>query len=867
MSAPDISPAPLQVRGVLTFGVTARGLKVAPACLDVFARIVAALPGAVIRFIGEVAVDWPFRRDILARMAAQGVDADRVFFEGFVPHADYLVWFAGVDVVLDSFPANGGLSLLDPLWMGVPVVTLAGDWAGARQGASLLDSLGLGEWVAETEDAFVARALTLGRDADGLVTHRQTLRARMRGSPLVDGRRVAAQIETFCAQIKGRHAAELRDRLRPITLPVEHEGTAPELSVILVLSKKAGPSRPALQALADQRGVGFETIVVDDGSADHGLDLLAGLDGAHTIRNSVAQGALLAARQGVACARGKYLVFLSSEAILQKGALEAALARLHAEPRIGALGGRVVRADGTLFEAGNAVFRDGSVGAIGQGDDAFGHAAQAARAVDWVSGAFLATPAAVWHLLGGFDESFAAVNGEDADYCLRAWQAGYRVVYEPTVVLQLSRRGAAADEHASECGEHKRALLYHRHAAELGAHPAPHVVSLDRDRWCSPEDCPRRPRVLFIDDEVPHMVKGGGLPRARLMLQALRDWPVTLLPLWGLQEHWHAIYASLPRSVEVALGYGLEGLEAFLERRRGVYDVLLVSRPPNLRALASLRARRPELFAGMRLVYDAEALYALRDIRKAAVQGRPMTRAAARARVDAEVALADGASTVLVVSQRDARHFKAAGHHPRILSHGTLLRRGAPGLSGRSGLLFVGALHPDTPNEDGLLWFIREVLPLLRESMAVPPTLSVVGVCLSDAIAALANDTVHILGPQQALEPHYDAARVFIAPVRFAGGVPAKVIEAAAAGIPTVASALLVRQLGWQDGVDIIGARDAHAFAESIHRLYHDDTAWLRQQQAAWARCASSYDPGMFGETLRSVLAQGPAPRDFAMGR
>jgi glycosyltransferase involved in cell wall biosynthesis len=242
------------------------------------------------------------------------------------------------------------------------------------------------------------------------------------------------------------------------------------------------------------------------------------------------------------------------------------------------------------------------------------------------------------------------------------------------------------------------------------------------------------------------------------------------------------------------------------------------------------------------------------------VQGRPLAREARRARVETEVALAESASDVLVVSERDANHFRAAGHRTHILSHGIAPRRSAPGPAGRNGLLFVGSLHPGTPNEDGLLWFLREVMPLLRE-LRPAPVLSVAGVCLSDRVAAHAGPNVELLGPQDALKPHYDAARVFVAPVRFAGGVPAKVIEAAANGIPVVASALLVRQLGWRDGVDILGAREAPAFARAIARLLSDDARWQRQQWAAWEQCTLRYDPEIFGETLRRVLrGVGAAP-------
>jgi predicted O-linked N-acetylglucosamine transferase (SPINDLY family)/GT2 family glycosyltransferase/lipoprotein NlpI len=880
LSAPEVSAPPVLGRGSITYGVTARSLRLGGACLDAFARVVAATPTSTIRFVGEVAGDWPLRREILARMQAHGVAAGRVLFDPFVPHADYLQWFSRVDLILDTFPSNGGVSLLDPLWMGVPVVTLAGEWAGARQGASLLATLGLTQWVAHDEQAFCATAVAIARDMAALSEHRFGLRARILGSPLMDGRRVAAQIEDLCAQLKASttpiaaavdpksrikaHAQWALDRWlsqpRAVELPACVADPTPELSVVVVLFNQAGLSLRTLQALADQRGVQFETIVVDNASSDRTSELLARLRGARVIRNLDNVGFLRAARQGAAMARGRYIAFLNSDAILQEGALEAALQALRGDPSIGALGGRVVLTDGRLQEAGNRVFSDGSAGGIGRGEDAFGHAARAARATDYVSGVFLVTPAPLWRMLGGFDEVFAPAYYEDTDYCARVWQAGFRVVYAPAVLLEHLEWGSATGDSATLLMERNREVFCARHAAWLQHQPGPQALPLDGDRWGSPEDRPRLPRVLFVDNEVPHMVRGGGLPRARLMLQALRDWPVTLLPLWTAQDDWRAVYASLPASVEVALGCGLGGLEAFLERRRGVYEVLLVSRPDNLNSLQPLRTRRPELFAGMRLVYDAEALFALREIAMAGVQGRPLVRDAARARVEAEVALAESASDVLVVSERDANHFRAAGHRTHILSHGIALRRSAPGPAGRNGLLFVGSLHPGTPNEDGLLWFLREVMPLLRE-LRPAPVLSVVGLCLSDQLAAQAGPEVKLLGPQDALETHYDAARVFVAPVRFAGGVPAKVIEAAANGIPVVASALLVRQLGWRDGVDILGAREARAFARAIARLLSDDARWQRQQWAAWEQCTLRYDPEIFGETLRRVLrGVGAAP-------
>lgn len=877
--APDAAPLPASRKGFVTFGVTARGLRLNPSTLDAWAAVLLAVPRAQIHFIGEMFHDRPQRNSILSTFRAKGVDESRVVFDPSRSYEGLLDWLQEIDVVLDSFPGNGGLSLLDPLWMGVPVVSWKGAWPGARQAFSVLAALGAKNWAADSSDEFVATAVALASDLQALARHRKTLRSRFMNSPLVNGRRIAQQIEHAClgflqqldeAEASADPKAQVRSWSRrlllgwlakeevTIDLPEIPKGSVPDISVVVVLYNQAGLTRKTLQALADQRGVAFETIIVDNASSDETPSLLTRVRGARVISNEANRGFLLAANQAAALAEGRHLVFLNSDAILQRGALKAACARLDAEPSIGAVGGRIVLTSGGLQEAGNRIFRDGSTLGIGRESDPFCPAAMASRSTDYVSGVFLAVPRMLWRMLGGFDECFAPAYYEDTDFCLRVWKAGFRVVYDPAVLVEHLEWGSALGEAAPRQMRENQQRFLSLHREWIGNQPSAFAQSLEGDRWASPQDHPRRPRILIIDNEVPHMVKGGGLPRARLMLQSLKDWPVTFFPLWQTEDDWRDVYASLPSSVEVMLGYGMGRLEAFLEQRRGVYDVLVVSRPPNLQALQPLRQRRPDLFCGMRMVYDAEALFALREIAEAAVKGKPLSRAQANARLTKEVDLARGSSQVLVVSERDARCFAAAGHRITILSHAIAARRSAPGPRGRSGLLFVGALHPDTPNEDGLIWFIDKVMPRLRSLLPDPPVLTVVGINRSNRLSELASSHVRLLGPVQALEPLYDCARVFVAPVRFAGGVPAKVIEAAAQGVPVVASAVLARQLGWNQGLDIQSARNEETFALGIARLLRDDELWSRQQVAAWNQCAARYDPERFGLVLRNALSELP---------
>lgn len=874
-----LRPPPAIALGWVNFGVTARGLRINQESLRAWAAIVTATPNGRLSFLGAISQDWPQRTEILASLAQYGIGPERVAFHIPCDYQEWLARFQEIDIVLDSFPGNGGLSLLDALWMGVPVVSQNGHWIGARQGAAILHSLGAETWSVDNEADFITTATALARDLPALQRIRTEMRQRMQNSPLLDGRRIARQIEKYCTEYTARLAkptagSDLKQMVRThaqrslsdwlekpaasIKLPTPAANETPDLSVVIILYNQAGLTRRTLQALADQRDVSFETIIIDNDSSDQTSELLARVQGARIVRNPENRGFVLAANQGAALARGRHLLLLNNDAIVQQGALAATCRRLDADPSIGALGGRIVLMSGGLQEAGNTIFQDGSTAGIGRGSDPFSPAALTQRNADYCSGVYLAIPMPLWRMLDGFDRDYIPAYYEDADFCLRVWQAGFRVVYAPDILVEHLEWGSAGNNEAQQRMQENRLRFVTKHTNWLNRQPHLQRVSLDDDRWRSPADAPRKPRVLIIDNEVPHMARGGGLPRARLMLQALRDWPVTLFPLWSFDDDWRQVYASIPDNIEVMMGYGIGQLEGFLELRRGLYDVLWISRPPNLKALAPLRKRRPELFAGMRIIYDSEALFALREIGELAVKGKPLSPQEAQQRLSSELALAEGVETVVVVSERDAQPFRELGHPVSILSHAMPVRRTVAGPKRRSGLLFVGALHPDTPNEDGLLWFAEHVLPRLQAKLPELPRIEIVGECRSVKIAALSSDTFRVLGAQPDLRPHYDRAKIFIAPVRFAGGVPVKVIEAAAQGIPVVASAILQRQLGWLNGIELQGASDAEAFANAIVRLLADEGLWRRQQAAAWARCEADYHPDDFARQVRALLLHAP---------
>lgn len=631
----------------------------------------------------------------------------------------------------------------------------------------------------------------------------------------------------------------------------------PRVSVLLVLFNQAELTYACLQSLTTEEGAAIEVVIVDNASSDQTNALLARVSGARIIRNVRNAGFLHAVNQGVAVSRGEYVLLLNNDAVLRSGSLSALVRTIESAPNVGAVGGRLILPDGTLQEAGSIIWRDGSCLGYCRGIDPEAGEAMFRREVDYCSGALLLFRRALFDELGGFDERFAPAYYEETDFCLRIRLSGRRVIYEPDAVVDHFEFGSSAkSERAIIQQRNNQALFQTKHAASLAEYWEPDPANMVHARMRNRH----RGRILVIDDRVPVLAFGAGFPRARSMVWALHDADrfVTFYPNQEPWTDWAEVYSALPREVEVMIGRGPDGLAEFLGERAGYYDCMVVSRPHNMEQVERLITRQPQLFSGTRLVYDAEAVFSLRDIQRAKVHGAPVPGTRARQLVAAELAVAAPADRVITVSEREAAVFREHGMTDvRVIGHGLTVRPTPRRFEERKNLLFVGLLaFDDTPNTDSLLWFTREVLPRLRDRLSEPVRLLAAGRTGSVEIEPLrADPVIHLLGRVDDLWPLYDQARVFVAPTRYAGGIPHKVHEAAAHGVPSVTTGLLADQLGWQDGDALLAANDADGFVERVARIYGDAALWQSVRDAALARVANDCDPEVFARRVVDVVS------------
>ena len=193
--APPVSPLPLAARGYATFGSFNALPKLNDEVVAQWARVLAAVPDSRLLLRAPGFEDEGTASRVQARFERAGVDPARLDLLRGAPHRAFLAGYAGVDVALDPFPHSGGLTTLEALWMGVPVVTLGGDRFSARHAVTHLASAGLSDLVADSPDAYVAKAASLVADPAELSRLRGSLRDRLASSPALDGVRFTRALE------------------------------------------------------------------------------------------------------------------------------------------------------------------------------------------------------------------------------------------------------------------------------------------------------------------------------------------------------------------------------------------------------------------------------------------------------------------------------------------------------------------------------------------------------------------------------------------------------------------------------------------------------------------------------------------------
>jgi len=191
----EVSEPPAVNHGYVTFGCFNNAEKVNDEVVALWAKVLEAIPNSCLLLKAKQFHDQMVRESIIQQFAALGINSKRISLEEFEDRQKYFAAYSKIDIALDLFPFTGGTTSVESLWMGVPLVTLAGDSLISRQGVGVLMNAGLSDWVAADEEEYVAKAVLFASDLDKLASLRAGLRSQVLASPLFDAPRFARNIE------------------------------------------------------------------------------------------------------------------------------------------------------------------------------------------------------------------------------------------------------------------------------------------------------------------------------------------------------------------------------------------------------------------------------------------------------------------------------------------------------------------------------------------------------------------------------------------------------------------------------------------------------------------------------------------------
>jgi len=202
---PAVNPLPAQSRELITFGSCNNFFKISDETLALWADLMAQVPNS--HLLVSAIPEGRARKRVVDIFMGKKISPARLEFLGRTGPVEYMQNYHRVDIALDSFPYNGGTTTCDALYMGVPVLTLAGQRSVARSGVSLMSNVGLPEWVAHSPQEFLDIGARMAADVAGLARLRAGLRERFMASPLGDQTLFARDFEQALEamwRIKGR---------------------------------------------------------------------------------------------------------------------------------------------------------------------------------------------------------------------------------------------------------------------------------------------------------------------------------------------------------------------------------------------------------------------------------------------------------------------------------------------------------------------------------------------------------------------------------------------------------------------------------------------------------------------------------------
>jgi GT2 family glycosyltransferase len=594
--------------------------------------------------------------------------------------------------------------------------------------------------------------------------------------------------------LRREHLDDLTERLQLLSKAAD-DGRPIDASIIIPVFNCVSYTIACVLSLFEHGANSrFEIIIADDASTDETAAVFGAIGGGvRCVTQDGNQGFIRNCNIAARHASGRHVVLLNNDTFVLEGWLDELLAPFDRLADVGLTGSKLLMPDGTLQEAGGIIWRDASGWNFGRNQDPTLPEFNYVKDVDYLSGASIAVPKAVWDAVGGFDERYSPAYFEDSDLAFTLRAKGLRTLYMPASSL-IHHEGVsngtdlAAGIKAYQVANTPKFVSKWQHVLDAEQFPNAEEVFLARDR------SRQKKHMLVIDHYVPQPDRDAGSRTLFAYIKMFVEGGLQV-SFWPDNLYRDKDYLKALQDLGVEVLYGSQFVGRFPEwiAERGRYfDYVFLSRAHvAINYIDHVRDQSPAklLYYGHDLAYE-------RLTQEYALTGKAKVKDEIDYWFDLEQQIWRKTDVLYYPAQEEVAAVQAAAPDKTVRKFSIYVYPESDIAEARVRLdqppnpmptiMFVGG-YRHRPNVDGALWFVREVLPLVRRQIPEIRTI-LAGSFPPPAVTRLASQNVLVTGyvADPVLEWLYRSANAAILPLRFGGGVKGKLIEALRFGVPVV---------------------------------------------------------------------------------
>lgn len=568
--------------------------------------------------------------------------------------------------------------------------------------------------------------------------------------------------------------------------------------------------------------VSFEVIVIDNASTDHTAQMLSNINNIRSIKNDKNEGFVRACNQGASKAKGQYLLFLNNDTLVTPNWLSSMVSLFKKYRAVGLVGAKLIYPNGKLQEAGGIVWNDpvNLAWNFGKNDDPDRWEYNYVKTVDYCSGACLLVRKDLFHRIGSFDMQFSPAYCEDTDLAFSIRKLGYKVMYQPKAEIVHSEGTTAGKDTSHGFKSYQlvnQKKFYHKWKNTLKTE---HFKN-GEDLFLARDRSQRKKIMFFADHYVPMWDKDAGSVRMYEYLKIFLNMGFKTI-FWPDNHLKIEPYTTDLQELGIEVVYGLRGFKKYIQKYGKYISVAYLSRPH----ISILYIDHIKKYSKAKLIYDCQDLHFLREQRRAEIEKNPKILKEAKDWKSKEFYLMEKSDVTIVLSEYEKELI--IRDHPKInveiLPYVQDINNAKKKFNEKKDIIFIGGFA-HIPNEDAVLWFAKEVFPLIKKK--IPEIRFIVlGSHPTKKILNLNSNEIIVTDYVENVSPYFQNAKVFIAPLRYGAGLKGKTVHAMSYGLPVVTTSIGAEGMNFQDREDVLIADDQFEFANAVIELYMNNSIW-----------------------------------------